>query len=169
MWPRLVEGLEGVAAIACGSAFTLAVDKRGVLWTWGASSCQGHPERENQLTPRAVAAFVEGGHLIKAVACGNFHAVCLTEAGRVFVFGLIGWRRDAAGQPPAERIVQRLPLELIHPLLGEERVVGVAAYSDDWTTRTGAVTSGRRLLLWGSHSADSERHEAEVEERPLPR
>ena len=114
-------------------------------------------------------AFIQGEHRIKAVACGLDHAVCLTEAGGVFVFGYIGWRRDAAGQPTAERIEQRLPLELIHPLLGEERVVGVAAFSDCWTTRTGAVTSGRRLLLWGSHSADSERHEAEVEERPLPR
>ena len=145
------------------------VDQRGVLWTWGVEDMHGHPEDGNQLTPRAVEAFIQGEHRIKAVACGYSYAVCLTEAGRVFVFGQIGWRRDAAGQPTDERIEQRLPLELIHPLLGEERVVGVAAYSDTWTTRTGAVTSGRRLLLWGSHSADSQRHEAEVEERPLPR
>ena len=97
----VLSGLDGreVTQIACGAKHSAAVSSSGDLYMWG-SGLQGQTglasasldEKTNdaitgvQLLPKLLSSFV-GHHKIRAVACGEAHTACVTEAGEVWCWG----------------------------------------------------------------------------------
>eukprot|EP00931_Biecheleriopsis_adriatica_P045414 TRINITY_DN26011_c0_g1_i1.p1 TRINITY_DN26011_c0_g1~~TRINITY_DN26011_c0_g1_i1.p1 ORF type:complete len:1850 (+),score=391.79 TRINITY_DN26011_c0_g1_i1:34-5583(+) len=102
-------------AIACGAQFSLALDDKGCIWSWGSGeggvlglgvaglSGRSAPTRLAPLSASEQSAKVaregnqQNGHkhqaLCKAVACGSYHAMALSAKGMLY-----SWGRAEGGQ-----------------------------------------------------------------------
>lgn len=110
--------------VACGGMHTAAIDDDGAVWCWGrADSGQAGCGQwlfnffSGLVVPHRVTAVTEPA---TAVACGGFHTVVVTEAGRVFSFGkedfgMLGTGNGGDGGKP--KIIEAIR---------DKRVVGVA-------------------------------------------
>jgi alpha-tubulin suppressor-like RCC1 family protein len=98
--PTLVVGpggsgaMTGVAALAAGNAFTLAVRADGTVWAWGSSSHGelglGVAATGNYTTPQQVIDPTDpSGYLtgVAQVAAGFGHALALKQNGTVYSWG----------------------------------------------------------------------------------
>lgn len=97
--PTRIESLNGIdiVDISCGDSHTMAIDKEGKLYSWGAAACgqlgidnlatlpkdgEGNPYEAD---PKLVT-FFENMKVIQ-VSCGESHTLVLIEGGIVFSFG----------------------------------------------------------------------------------
>lgn len=95
--PRRVESLADVRvrAVASGRAHTLFLDRAGRAYScgMGAMGRLGHGDDANQLSPRRIEFAAGGGgdsagrDVVRAVAAGEAHSLCLTTGGGVYSFG----------------------------------------------------------------------------------
>ena len=90
--PRLVTLTQTIATsfvahVACGVNFTVAVDGRGAVYSWGIGvfGNLGHGDTRDRSTPTRIEAF--RGHHVVMVACGAKHTLALARYGEVYSFG----------------------------------------------------------------------------------
>jgi alpha-tubulin suppressor-like RCC1 family protein len=90
--PYIIPEFTGVTDVACGFQFTVALNAKGKVWTWGRTgglrgltglttgrsvpSALGYPTTEPQRTPRLVAALKK--EAVVQVAAGKNHVIALT-------------------------------------------------------------------------------------------
>jgi hypothetical protein len=87
--PKLIENLSEISIdqICCGSSFSLALSKSGIVYIWG-NNC-GIGSEENRLTPFQIEfPFKRKEDKIIAIAAGYYHSLALTDYGQVFSWGL---------------------------------------------------------------------------------
>jgi len=56
-----------------------------LTWGEGKFGRLGHGGERNSIRPKVIEALM--GRRVKRVACGGFHAVCVSEEGEVFSWG----------------------------------------------------------------------------------
>lgn len=93
--PTIVMNLPKIVAIAAGDQHTLAVDERGIVWSWGRNAYGqlGYTTSGiSAITPKAIATS-NGFSDIVAIEAGAEHSVALKRDGTVFA-----WGRNTVGQ-----------------------------------------------------------------------
>lgn len=83
------------AAVVCGAQFSVALDRGGSIWSWGAGEGGvlglGVPGLEGRPQPMRLEPFAAGA--CTAVACGSFHSMAISGNGELF-----SWGRAEGGQ-----------------------------------------------------------------------
>ncbi|TYZ65061.1 hypothetical protein PybrP1_011129, partial [[Pythium] brassicae (nom. inval.)] len=124
--PRVVAALctQQVVAVACGAFHTLATDVNGHVFAWG-SNTRGQlgfllPHSSADSTTVVAPTLVTDlrGTYVGSVACGEYHSLALSSAGRVFSWGCN--RYSKLGRP-AETFA-----DAVQPKALEERWLGLA-------------------------------------------
>lgn len=84
--PAPVQGLSNVVQIACATVGTLALLRDGTLVGWGYNGygLHGDGTQNNHATPVA-SSLVQG--CVRAIACGDYHAIALMADGTVQSWG----------------------------------------------------------------------------------
>ncbi|XP_028301238.1 E3 ubiquitin-protein ligase HERC2 isoform X2 [Gouania willdenowi] len=77
----------GVVKVECGSQFSVALTKPGVVFTWGKGDYHrlGHGSDDHVRRPRQVQGLQ--GKKVIVIATGSLHCVCCTEDGEVYTWG----------------------------------------------------------------------------------
>jgi len=87
--PRVVEELEGKKCgdLAAGDDHTVICTEDGEVYTFGYGGLGklGHRGGNSEMTPRLVDGIA--GENVEGVAAGNYHTICRTAEGKVFLFG----------------------------------------------------------------------------------
>ena len=67
-------------------AHTVALTKKGKVYTWGAYFCGqlGHGDNESRIIPTQVASL--DGFVVIQISCGQLHTAALTDKGEVFTW-----------------------------------------------------------------------------------
>ena len=78
---------KNVVGIACGTTYSAVITNNGELYTFGQGRFGklGHGNSDDKPAPTLVAALKS--HKVFDVACGDSHTLCVTDQGKVFVFG----------------------------------------------------------------------------------
>lgn len=132
---------EKVTAVAAGSSHSVAIGKRGSVFTWGFGlyGRLGHGNEKLVYVPTEVCDLF--GISVVQVSCGLSHSVALTLEGKVFTFG--DGRRGQLGHN-RDTVEMSRPREV--EALHSKWVVKVAAYHD----RTVVLTKDGAVLHFGA-------------------
>ena len=88
--PEQVHGLSGIVAISAGARHVLALDRKGVLWAWGADE-NGQLGDGTYCGPYACLRFqpqrVAGSSAIRSMAAGETNSAIITKTGQVWTWG----------------------------------------------------------------------------------
>lgn len=150
--PTLVTTLlsEKVKSIACGSTFSLAVTRGGVLYAWGnnvhGQLALGHTKSVD--VPQSSRWLAQ--ERCVQVSAGAFHAVLLCKSGKVFSAGrnnkgLLG--TGLRGGPPCWPVPQ-----LVEPLLGKNILSVHCGVAHSAALGMEKRRGRRRVYTWGSNS-----------------
>ncbi|KAH9624030.1 hypothetical protein KSS87_008623 [Heliosperma pusillum] len=129
-----------VAAVACGGFCTMALTEQGQLWGWGANSNYelGTGDKVGGWRPRQIPSLENV--CVLQVACGGYHALALTDDGKV-----LSWGHGGHGQLGHSSIQsQKVPTMI--EALAEERIVSIACGGSS----SAAVTETGKLYMWGN-------------------
>lgn len=92
--PRVVQALmkHHIVSVACGAFHTLATNVNGHVFAWGSNTRGqlGFITHASADSPTVVAPTLVAdlrGTYVSAVACGEYHSLALSSAGRVFSWG----------------------------------------------------------------------------------
>ncbi|ODN06550.1 E3 ubiquitin-protein ligase HERC2 [Orchesella cincta] len=87
--PMKIESLcgQGVQKVECGSQFSVALTRLGVVYTWGKGDYHrlGHGTDDHVRRPKKVAALQ--GKKVICIATGSLHCVACTDTGEVYTGG----------------------------------------------------------------------------------
>eukprot|EP01102_Stenamoeba_stenopodia_P020415 TRINITY_DN7925_c0_g2_i1.p1 TRINITY_DN7925_c0_g2~~TRINITY_DN7925_c0_g2_i1.p1 ORF type:complete len:588 (-),score=107.12 TRINITY_DN7925_c0_g2_i1:64-1827(-) len=87
--PMDVLGLsgKGIVQISCGFDHTIAVDSKGVVYSWGygANGKLGHNNQESVNLPTVVEKL--RGTVISQVSAGAYHSAAISNAGELYMWG----------------------------------------------------------------------------------
>ncbi|PRP87288.1 S-layer protein [Planoprotostelium fungivorum] len=78
-----------ITRIACGLAHSLALTEDGKVfsWGWGGYGQLGDGHTEDRQRPVEIEVFKNLQKKVKAIACGGWHSMALTEDGQVYTWG----------------------------------------------------------------------------------
>ena len=89
--PELISALVDVPlrAVAASTYHTLLLSTAGVVHSCGEGGLGqlGHPNEQNEPSPRPIAALRDAGVVATAIAAGRMHSLCLSDAGGVYSWG----------------------------------------------------------------------------------
>ncbi|CDJ37229.1 regulator of chromosome condensation domain-containing protein, putative [Eimeria tenella] len=133
-------------AVACGESHCVALSEGGLVYSWG-SNCYG------QLGLGGAPRTVEAPQLVTAlrdqrvvaVACGAQHSLCLTQDGRVFVWG---YGKDGQCADSTHLDIP-LPRKVDFAASPESPPVGPCTRISGGEGHSLAVCGGGRLFVWG--------------------
>jgi alpha-tubulin suppressor-like RCC1 family protein len=139
--PTVVPGLAGMAQVAMGYSFALALDSAGTVWSWGSNP---YGELGNGTTSSAQASNptpvpVPGLAGVIQVSAGEDYSLALMANGTVWA-----WGRNDRGQLGDRTTVSRNRPEQIPGLSGITRIS--AGISTSY-----AIGAGGTLLAWGDN------------------
>lgn len=78
---------QGVQKVECGSQFSVALTRPGIVYTWGKGDYHrlGHGTDDHVRRPKKVAALQ--AKKVICIATGSLHCVACTDAGEVYTWG----------------------------------------------------------------------------------
>ncbi|XP_077975128.1 E3 ubiquitin-protein ligase HERC2-like isoform X2 [Styela clava] len=141
--PVQIDGLKNkyIISVKCGSQFSLALSKAGLVYTWGKGDYfrLGHGTDQHVRFPKVVEDL--RGRKVIDVATGSLHVIVCSEEGEVYAWGDNdeGQIGDSTTQA-AERVV------LIKSLSdqGVDRVACGSAHSIAWSTGNSRLRHGSK-------------------------
>jgi alpha-tubulin suppressor-like RCC1 family protein len=91
--PQLNEYLlnENIIDICCGSSHTLALTSNNGVYAWGWNYFGQIGIKSNRDVFKPIRVNEFNGEKVKAISCGLWHSMALTESGRVFSWGNNAW------------------------------------------------------------------------------
>ncbi len=127
-----------IKAVSCGTRHTAIVDTKGRLFACGAGDAGqlGTGTREQHTAPMQVEAVKDP---VVQTACGIFHTLVLTAAGKVIAMGGNNFGQLGTGDKRSSVV----PVAV--RVLGEEKVVKVAAGHF-----SAALTNTGKVYVWGT-------------------
>eukprot|EP00924_Labyrinthula_sp_SR-Ha-C_P001058 maker-scaffold_7-snap-gene-12.36-mRNA-1 protein AED:0.02 eAED:0.02 QI:146/1/1/1/1/1/6/95/433 len=139
---RIEKGIEGVKVkqVAAGRDFSLFLAGDGKVYSCGANEFGQLGLSTSELSvsePRLISSL--SGENIVQVAAGEYHAAAITEAGKVYTFGL--GKDGQTGQPGKNNLTA--PKQVAG--LSHEKVVQVSCGNG----HTAVVTESGNLYAWG--------------------
>eukprot|EP00743_Colponemidia_sp_Colp-15_P008722 GILK01009499.1.p1 GENE.GILK01009499.1~~GILK01009499.1.p1 ORF type:complete len:421 (-),score=31.77 GILK01009499.1:152-1375(-) len=164
--PTIIRGIEDrvVRAIACGSKHSLAIDKKGELFSWGCGSDGqlGHGSKTSMLVPHKVNPANSrrmsrpGRQNIQAsvmfdkilqVAAGAKHSLALAATGEVFAWGRSDLGRLGLLESFAE---ENNPAPVLVPTLVDALVGHRVCLISAGAYHSAALTDAGRVFSWGA-------------------
>ncbi|CAJ2505814.1 Uu.00g132080.m01.CDS01 [Anthostomella pinea] len=149
--PMLIEGLQWITKIVCGSNHVVALDVDGRVFTWGSGGqyqlgrkpLSRHSKDKTELKPQACGKFFKNHYAID-IAAGSYHSFYIDNKRRVWSWGLNNYSQtglyDDTGKDDAmvlePKIVTSLEKYKVKMIAGGEH--HSVACTDDGT-----------LLTWG--------------------
>jgi alpha-tubulin suppressor-like RCC1 family protein len=132
---------QSVVQVAAGNSFSVALTARGDVYEWG--SVLGPWDEEDELWQ---PTFVQGlcDHRIRSIACGVWHALAVTDDGRLFAWGL-GSNAQLAPDGSSEPCSNLEP-QLVEALDFEGNRVSLAAAGAYHST---ALCADGKVWGWG--------------------
>jgi alpha-tubulin suppressor-like RCC1 family protein len=132
--------LSGVAKVAAGSIFSVAVRTNGEVWTWG-SNDQGQLGNQTSvaMSPTPVRALTPDG--ITEVAAGYAHALAIAGDGSVWA-----WGQNASGELGIGTLVSRNAPVRVEGLFGVTRISAGMEHSM-------AIGAGGVVWTWGENQS----------------
>ncbi|XP_022085446.1 protein RCC2 homolog [Acanthaster planci] len=169
---RLMYSGRPIVKVACGGEFTMILDYKGTLHSFGCPeySQLGHNTNGQYfvtsnktsfdcvLTPRRIGGYIEKNRdgikfldniVIKDVACGANHTVALDMQGRVFTWGFGGYGRLGHSEPRDEPIPRFL--KTFDPSSNR-----AAKMINAGTCYSMAKTDHEQLFFWGQTKSTGE-------------
>jgi alpha-tubulin suppressor-like RCC1 family protein len=139
-----------IAQVACGGNYTLALEKRGSLWSWGRFQASNFPRLFTETWCNGYEAKGENGLKglkLAKVSAGDQHMGVLTKDNKLYTwgyndYGQLGWGLHGEG-----RVGQQKPNQVQGMLAGEE-VIDFACGGG----HTAAITKSARVFGWGSNT-----------------
>ncbi|CDI83812.1 regulator of chromosome condensation domain-containing protein, putative [Eimeria acervulina] len=151
--PRLVPlpaeeegGPARAVSVACGESHCMALSERGFVYTWGSNfygqlGLGGGPRTVEG--PQLVSALKDQN--VVAVACGAQHSLCLTQDGKVFVWG---YGKDGQCAEPTHLDVP-LPLQVDFGDSSGTPSVGRCTQISGGEGHSLALCGEGKLYVWG--------------------
>jgi len=138
--------------VVCGSYFTIAINDKGELWSWGRYQSSNWPGLFTETWANGYDKQGDKGiqgEKILAVAAGESHVACAMASGKLFSWGYnehwqLGW-----GQNEAYHQGQQKPREVKLP--GLSTINPISALSCGGLHTAAALGDGK-LFAWGSNS-----------------
>eukprot|EP00397_Hematodinium_sp_SG-2012_P016679 GEMP01017026.1.p1 GENE.GEMP01017026.1~~GEMP01017026.1.p1 ORF type:complete len:553 (+),score=121.03 GEMP01017026.1:72-1730(+) len=139
-----------IESVSCGGRFTMALTKKGELWSWGRMQASNFPRLFvdqwcNGYESRGELG-LRGKKLAKVVG-GDTHMVALTKEGKVFTWGYNDYGQLGWGMHGLDRVGQQKPKQL-DGLLENEVVADICSGG----AHTAVVTNTGKVFAWGSNS-----------------
>lgn len=139
-----------IGQIACGGNFTLAMTKRGELWSWGRFQASNFPRLFTETWCNGYEMKGEmglKGLKLAQIRAGDQHMGVLTKEGKLYTwgyndFGQLGWGLHGEG-----RVGQQKPQQ-VKGLLENEEIIDFACGGG----HTVAVSKSCRVFGWGSNT-----------------
>ncbi len=89
--PKAIEALKcaRVCDLVCGDKHSLAIDAKGVLYSWGcgAAGRLGHEDENDRVTPQKVERLSSRWENIKSISAGMDNSSCINEEGIIYIWG----------------------------------------------------------------------------------
>ncbi|KAF9391798.1 hypothetical protein CPB97_005435 [Podila verticillata] len=140
--PTIVHGIEGIVDIATGTDHVLALDARGLVYSWGNGQQMQLGRRIvprrmlNGLTPESV-----GAKGIIRVGAGSYHSFAIDRDGKAYAWGLNTYGQCGNEDPNVDNIPSVAPIEA----LADEEIVDIQGGEH----HTIALTKDGRLFGFG--------------------
>mmetsp|Transcript_4270 Transcript_4270/g.7066 ORF Transcript_4270/g.7066 Transcript_4270/m.7066 type:complete len:552 (-) Transcript_4270:174-1829(-) len=139
-----------IAQVACGGNYTLALEKRGNLWSWGRFQASNFPRLFVDTWCNGYESKGEmglKGLKITQVRAGDQHMGVLSKDGKLFTwgyndFGQLGWGLHGEG-----RVGQQKPNQ-VKGLIEGETILDFACGGG----HTAVITKSCRVFGWGSNT-----------------
>lgn len=142
-----VTGIESVSGAAAGHWHSLAVSKKGNVYSWGsnkqhqlgipAGALEQGPTSKGTARPAMVAALRDAG--VKQVACGSLHSMALTRDGEIYTWGFGKNGRLGHGDEEDQVLPKRLDS------LRGEKIKAICAGYDV----SSAISMAGKVWVWG--------------------
>eukprot|EP00747_Dinoflagellata_sp_TGD_P165057 gnl/TRDRNA2_/TRDRNA2_185854_c0_seq1.p1 gnl/TRDRNA2_/TRDRNA2_185854_c0~~gnl/TRDRNA2_/TRDRNA2_185854_c0_seq1.p1 ORF type:complete len:587 (+),score=124.40 gnl/TRDRNA2_/TRDRNA2_185854_c0_seq1:97-1761(+) len=139
-----------IASVSAGSNYTLAVTKRGELWSWGRFQASNFPREFSSTWCNGYEAKGElgiKGLKIAQISAGDQHMGVLTKDGKVYTWGYNDYGQLGWGLHGTDRVGQQKPNQVKGPLENEQ-VVEIGCGGG----HTVAITKSSRIFAWGSNA-----------------
>jgi len=139
-----------ISSVACGGNYTLALTKRGELWSWGRFQASNFPRLFTDTWCNGYEIKGEmglKGMKLAQIRAGDQHMGVLTKEGKLYTwgyndFGQLGWGLHGEG-----RVGQQKPNQ-VKGLIESEEVIDFACGGG----HTVAVTKSCQIFGWGSNT-----------------
>lgn len=139
-----------IAQVSCGGNFTLAVEKRGSLWSWGRFQASNFPRLFTETWCNGYESKGENGikgiKIVK-ISSGDQHMGVLGKDGKLFTWGYNDYGQLGWGLHGVDRVGQQKPNQ-VKGMIESEEVVDFACGGG----HTVAITKSSRIFGWGSNT-----------------
>ncbi|CAD7926537.1 unnamed protein product [Amoebophrya sp. A25] len=152
-----------VSQLACGGRYTLALEKKGNIWSWGRFQASNFPRNfvdtwcngfvkkpadgAEGATPSTSSTGIGlSGRKIVKVAAGDMHMAALTKEGEAFTWGYNDYGQLGWGLSGVDRTGQQKPTQ-VKGLLEGEKILDIACGG----AHTVAISSEHKVFGWGSN------------------
>lgn len=154
--PQPIAGLSGIVDLAIGSSFVLALDRDGVVFSWG-ENARGQLGT-GDLEPRSEPAILALDASVSQIAAGAHTSFAITDSGQMY-----GWGGNAYGElPGSSDQVQTRPVALVPDMrwravaIGEHRAREVADTGSQAIPVVYAVSDTGWLYSWAAGTSQPE-------------
>lgn len=132
---------ESIVQVECGDYHTLALNKRGEVFSWGGSL---HKKAAGGCEPYIVKELASAGVKVVQIGCGDFHSMALDIQGRVFTWGGGGssYNKGQLGHGHLNDVEK--PMQVT--TLSEYKITNIAAGGYHCL----ALSQENELFAWGS-------------------
>lgn len=139
-----------ISSVSCGGRFTMALTKKGELYSWGRMQASNFPRLFVDSWCNGCEAKGEMGMrgLKLAKVCGgDMHMAAMTKEGKVFTWGYNDYGQLGWGLHGVDRVGQQRPKE-VGGILENEVIVDICAGG----AHTAVVTKSGKVFAWGSNA-----------------
>jgi len=139
-----------ISQVACGGNYTMAMEKRGTLWSWGRFQASNFPREFSTTWCNGYESRGENGIKglkIAKIGAGDQHMGVLTKDNKLFTWGYNDYGQLGWGLHGVDRVGQQKPAQ-VKGMLEAEEIVDFACGGG----HTVAITKSSKIFGWGSNT-----------------
>lgn len=139
-----------ISQVACGGNYTLAMEKRGNLWSWGRFQASNFPRLFTETWCNGYEAKGENGikgMKVVKISAGDQHMGILNKEGKLYTWGYNDYGQLGWGQHGVDRVGQQKPNQ-VKGMMENEEIIDFACGGG----HTVAVTKSSKIFGWGSNT-----------------
>lgn len=138
-----------ISQVACGGNYTMAMEKRGNLWSWGRFQASNYPREFVSTWCNGYESRGENGIKglkLAKISAGDQHMGVLTKDNKLYTWGYNDYGQLGWGQHGVDRVGQQKPAQ-VKGALETEEIIDFACGGG----HTVAITKSSRIFGWGSN------------------